>query len=423
MSSHLKVLWLSNKVQSDHDHGRTGTWLDAMAQALAQSGQVELANIAMGPVSRTTRQDCGKVAQWVIPSSPPGQWRNGLPSSIIVDNICRTVEGFAPDLVHVWGTETFWGLLKARNLFSFSALLDMQGLLGVYARVYSGGLTFEEQINCLGLKEIIRGSTISHTRKRFSRWWTYEQEIIRSHQFITTQSDWIKSWVVSINPRCQTFHNDLLLRPAFYSTDMWQPTDKPIVFCSAAYPVPYKGIHVALRAIGILKKRFPDVQLRIAGAHQKTGMRQDGYVAWLNRLIQTLGIEGNVVWLGALSATQIVAEMLLASAMVLPTFIENCSTAMQEAMAIGVPIAASYVGGLPSLARDEISALFFPPGDEAMCAFQLERLLLDRSLAARISQQSREIALIRNDPERIVKRQIDIYQSILSAEPKSSVHL
>ena len=80
----LKVLWLSNKVRSDQDRGSTGTWLDAMAQALVQSGQVELANIAMGPVRATTRQDIGPITQWIIPASARSHLCNGLPSAAIV---------------------------------------------------------------------------------------------------------------------------------------------------------------------------------------------------------------------------------------------------------------------------------------------------------------------------------------------------
>ena len=153
--------------------------------------------------------------------------------------------------------------------------------------------------------------------------------------------------------------------------------------------------------------------MRIAGAHQKEGLRQDGYIAWVVREIKRLEIGLNVNWLGPLNASQIVSEMQASSAMVIPSFIENCSTSMQEAMSVGTPVVATYTGGLPSLAKDEGSALFFSLDDEAMCAYQLERVLTDRELATQLSEQSRKIALERNDRKRIIKNQLDTYRFVL----------
>jgi glycosyltransferase involved in cell wall biosynthesis len=411
--SNMRILWLSNKVLCGRDNGSTGAWLDAMAQGLIDTGEVDLGNISQGRVAKTTRWDMGLTRQWAVPSDAKPSRHVGLPPERYVAEILKSVEEFSPHLIHVWGTENFWGLLTARKLIRQPALLEMQGLKGVYARVFSGGLSFREQMACIGIKEIIRRSSIFQERQRFEKWGTFEREIILNHSLIATQSAWMEAWVRAINATCRTFHNDLALRASFHVSTPWQYCANPVIFCSAAYPVPYKGLHVAVKAVAILKQRFPDIRLRIAGAHQRPGIRQDGYVAWLNRQVKALGVESNVVWLGALTASQIVDEMCLAAAMALPTFIENCSTAMQEAMAVGIPLVASYVGGLPSLAQDEESALFFPPGDEAMCAFQLERLLMDRALAEQLSRRSREIALARNDRDRIVRRQIEIYRQVL----------
>ncbi len=134
---------------------------------------------------------------------------------------------------------------------------------------------------------------------------------------------------------------------------------------------------------------------------------------WVNRMIQQLGLADAVEWLGPLDAEQIVAELKNAAAVVIPTFIENCCTAIQETMAVGTPVVASYAGGIPSLGKDEESCLFFPPGDEVMCAYQLERVLTDRELAQRLSRQSREIAAVRNDLPSLVQRQLKIYQEVL----------
>ena len=408
----MKIIWLSNKLLLGQDSGSTGTWLGTMAQELAKSGSVQLGNISAGSVAEVTRQDHGPFQQWVVPTTT--KWnRNGLPSKKIVLDIINAVEEFSPDLVHVWGTEYFWGMLTARKLINRVALLEIQGLIYTIAKVFHGGLTAKEQLACVGLKEILRQSTIWQNQRRFGAWGVFEKEIIAQHHYITVQSKWVEAQVKAVNPVCTIFENDRLLREPFYSAETWQYSGKHQVFCSAAYSSPFKGLHVAIRAVAILKNRFPNIRLRIAGAHQKEGLRQDGYIAWVVREVKRLGVRSNVNWLGPLNASQIVSEMQASSVMVIPSFIESYSTSMKEAMLVGTPVVATYTGGLPSLAKDETSALFFSIGDEAMCAYQLERVLTDRELATQLSEQSRKIALERNDRKRIIKNQLDTYRFVL----------
>lgn len=409
----MKILWLSNRVLSEQDSGGTGTWLDAMSQGLIRSGEVELGNIAQGSVEKTTRQNHGPIQQWIVPSSAK-LGRDGLPSPKTVAAIVKAAEEFSPDLLHAWGTEGFWGLLTARKLLRSPALLEMQGLKGAISRVFDGGLSFREQLACIGLKEILRQTSIFQDRKRFEKWGKIEKEIISGHRFISIHSDWMVSQVKAINSGAKIFRNDPALRASFYERAPWTFSGAPVVLCSAAYPSPFKGLHVAVRAVAILKRRFPSVELRIAGPHQRPGIRREGYIAWINREVHRSGIASNVHWLGAISAMQLVIELQNCSALVLPTFVESYCLALAEAMMVGVPSAVSFTGGTSFLAKDGDTALFFPPGDEAMCAYQLERLLTDRGLAKRLSRRAREVALVRNDRERIVRNQIEIYRQVLT---------
>lgn len=409
----MKVLWLSNKVQSGQDLGKTGTWLDSMAQALVQSGQVQLANVAMGFVHQTTQQNAGDITQWIIPTGARLHLRNGLPPTTIVNDICRVVEEFAPDIVHVWGTETFWGLLPARRLIQYPTLLETQGVKSAIARVYHGDLTCREQIACIGIKEIVRGNTIPQGRSRFASWACFEREIVAGQPFITVQSPWLEAQVRAINSQCRIFHNDFALRQPFYLAAPWQPSGPATIFCSASYPSPFKGVHIAVRTLALLKRRFPTIQLRIAGALQRPGLRQEGYMAWVNREARRLGVERNIQWLGALSADQIVAEIQQCAAVFLPTFIEGYCLALAEAMTLGAPTVVSYVGGAAHLAHDDESALYFSPGDVEMAAYQIGRLLTDQRLAEQIGRRARTVALERNNPERIIEHQFDIYHSVL----------
>jgi glycosyltransferase involved in cell wall biosynthesis len=414
----VRILWFSNRPLSDEDVGSTGTWLQAMAQCLVGTGQVQLGNVSRGRVPGILRQDWGPVQQWIVPVGEKPQ-RDGLPASKVVDAIARVVREFSPDLIHIWGTEYYWGLLTARRLIPGPTLLEMQGLKFVWARVFAGGLSCANQLACIGLKECLRRSSLFQLQRRFERWGIAEREMISKHRYISVQSPWMKAHIKAINSQAQTFEVDLALRDAFYRGRRWEWSDKMRVFCSSANPFPYKGLHVAVRAIALLKKTFPAIQLRIAGYHRTSGFRQDGYIAWVDREIRRLGLQQNVVWLGPLDADQIVAELVSSSAMVVPSYVESYCVALCEAMMVGVPTVASFNGGTAYLTKNEESSLHFLPGEVEMCAHQLSRLLTDRALAVRVSENAYKAAVARNDPNRLVCHQIEIYRSVL----KDPAHL
>jgi glycosyltransferase involved in cell wall biosynthesis len=389
-----------------------------MAGGLLHSEAIELGIIAHDGVTQFTRRDYRQVNQWLLPTAAR-LGRDGLPSASLVEAILAAVKEFSPDLVHIWGTESFWGLLHARGLLTYSALLEIQGLKGQIAKVVFGGLTLLERLQCTGIKELLKRRTIYADRRDFARWGLHEEEIIRSQRFVDVQSPWVASHVKAINPSARLFQVNLALRKPFYDADAWQSPLRPTIFCSAAYTSPFKGLHVAVRALGLLRKHIPDVRLRIAGAHQQAGIRQSGYMRWVNRMIGQLAMGDAIEWLGPLNAEQIVTELKNAATVVIPSFVESYCLALAEAMRVGTPTVVAYTGGTGHLGKDEESCLFFPPGDEAMCAHQLERVLTDVELAVRLSRESRKIAAVRNDCQRIVQQQLEIYRQVMKESEKS----
>jgi glycosyltransferase involved in cell wall biosynthesis len=383
-----------------------------MAPRLLRCGQVTLGAIATAPVTQTTRQDCGEISQWLVPGVNNSNI-NHLPSENDIRSIVAAAKEFRPDIVHVWGTEYFWGLLTARKYLPYPSLLEIQGLKVPCSRVYDGGLSLREILACIGIREVLRKNTILQQKKKFAEWACFENEIIAGHANITTQSLWVEAWIRSVNPSCNLYHTELVLRDEFYDSGPWNPSGNFTIFTSAVASGPYKGLHDAIRAIGILRDRIPSVKLRIAGGHQKKGIRQNGYIRWVNGLIRRYDLSKNVEWLGPLSAMEIARELQNCAAALMPSHCETYSVAFAEAMQLGVPLITSFTGGTAWLGKDEESALFYPAGDDVMCAHQLWRVLTDPELAGRLSKKGREIAVSRNDPQKIVLNQLEIYRRVI----------
>ena len=173
----MKILWFSNAVLSSTDRGYTGTWLDALASQLVESGSISLSNISIGRVKEYCKQDCGSIQQWILPMKEL-HLKNGLPSKGAISFIKQTVEKINPDLIHIWGTELFWGLLTSRQIIACPSLLEMQGLKLAIAKVYLGGLTQREQNECRGLKEVLKFRSIKKDASNFQNWAVFEKEII-----------------------------------------------------------------------------------------------------------------------------------------------------------------------------------------------------------------------------------------------------
>ena len=410
----MKVLWFCNCPISNLDTSGSGTWLGSMAEGLLDTGQIDLGVIAHGQVKKIIRQDCGPIQQWIVPlASSFG--RKGLPAASLVKNIVEATNEFSPDLVQVWGTESYWGLLTARGLLRYPSLLTVQGFKSTVAENYFGGLSWTELLRCVGVKEVLKRQTMWQRRIAYKKGSRYEREIIKGHCFIETQSPWSTGQVQAVNPSAEIFDTECALRSDFVESVPWRPSQGATIFCSSAYSAPFKGLHVSIRALAILRQRVPQASMRIAGSHQRKGLRKDGYVQWLNHLIQSLGLKNSIEWLGAISSAQIVHELRAASLALVPSYIESYCVAMAEAMRVGAPIVSAFTGGTSYLGRNEQSCLFFPPGDAVMCAYQMGRILSDPELAMRLSRQAREDAASRHYRADVVRRQVDTYRKVLCA--------
>ena len=99
---------------------------------------------------------------------------------------------------------------------------------------------------------------------------------------------------------------------------------------------------------------------------------------------------------------------------VLPsTWPENCPMSLLEAAALGVPVVASAVGGVPELVDDGRTGLLVPPGDAAALAAALGRLAHDPHLARRLGEAGRERVRARHDPGRHVEALVGAYEEML----------
>jgi glycosyltransferase involved in cell wall biosynthesis len=416
----MRVLWFTtippftNRLGNPNMPHGSGTWVDSLRLAIRSNPTLKLGvawdsetdykpfeedGTSFYSVLRPRRSGTidSMIRRWLHTDEYP----NGL------SNCLNIIEEFKPDIIHVHGSENFFGKLIKET--SIPVVISIQGILLVCERCYFGGFTFSDKFNSIVSRKFIRGTGSIHSYLTMKQSAYREMQILKACKYFIGRTEFDKNFVSLVNPNSNYYHCDDVLRSHFYSSK-WSPEslETQIVYCNSS-PFPYKGLDCLLNAINLLKTNgFPEIQLRISGQIQDSDIW-----AIIKRKVQALNLTNEVVWLGISSSDEIVSELKKANVFVLPSYIENSPCALGEAMLVGDPCIASYVGGVPSEICHGIDGLNFPAGDAYSLAGMIAKIFRNPSLAKSLSKGARITAKKRHDIPIIAKTIIDIYSDVI----------
>lgn len=172
-----------------------------------------------------------------------------------------------------------------------------------------------------------------------------------------------------------------------------------------------KGVDVLVRAAVLLRERVPDLRVVIYGAPQ-TG--HESYRADLDALTHELDLAEVVRFAGPVDTPY--ALWAGARVYVQPSRQEGFGLAAAEAMASGLPVIASAVGGLVEVLDGGRVGVLVPPDDPRALAAAIERLLDDRPEAARLAEAGQARAAAYYAVDAMVDGVEAVYWRLLSPE-------
>ena len=163
-----------------------------------------------------------------------------------------------------------------------------------------------------------------------------------------------------------------------------------------------KGPFVLADAVAQLRR--DDILVRLAG----TGPA----VPEVKARVRDLQLNGSWEFVGSYDgAVGCSAFMRTLDVFVLPSFAEGTSKSVIEAMAHGLPIITTSVGGSPDLLTAD-SGILVPPGDSAALARAMQRLASDPALRKRMGQAARERYLKLFAPHAVLSMLVDTYARV-----------
>ena len=410
----MKVLWFSNCILGNTESKGSGSWLFGMKDILSSS--VELYNITNSNIDKVSHNKYNDFEEYVIPNY---KIKNGLPNLGNISNIKDIVDKIKPDIIHIWGVESYWGLLFSRNHIQGKYLIEIQGVLSSCHNVYYGGMSPSQIYSCFNIKELIKFNSFlpfqrSNTLKNIKS----ENEIIFNSNNISTQSDWVRNQIkFKTNKNVNIFNTLIPIRKTFYNSEKWikiHNRKTTIIYTSFSYLVPFKGFHILLESISLLKKKHHDVMLNVGGfnINSISFYRQDGYLKYLLSKIAKLNIVNNVTFLGSLNEKEVCEQLLNADVYVNPSFVESYSVASAEALYLGVPSVLSYAGAMPDFSKEKQVALYYSPMDYSDLASKINNLINDNEFSKSLSNDSIGIFNHLFDSQHIKNTQLSIYNQI-----------
>ncbi len=326
-----------------------------------------------------------------------------------------------PDIVHIFGTEyaNTLAIVNVCQKKNINTIISIQGLVSICARHYIAGLPANIQ-NRFTIRDFIKQDNLNQQQKKFIKRGEFEIEALQKVKHIIGRTTWDRACTYQINPDAKYHFCNETLRDEFYKYS-WDINncEKHSIFVSQG-SCPIKGLHFMLEAMPLILKRFPDAKLYVGGHNiiktdtLKDKLKISSYGKYIKENINKNNLQNKVIFTGILDEKQMCKRYLKSNLFVCPSSIENSPNSLGEAMILGVPCIASYVGGVMDRIQHDLDGFLYQTDAPYMLAYYVCEIFTNDDLALQFSKKTRKHALKTHDRETNTKRLIQIYRKILA---------
>lgn len=390
-----------------------GGWIDSTVNLLPGISEIEIHVVF--PRHNISDVICFSGSSVIYHAVPPADIKKSDQEN--EKHFQKVIDEVKPDIVHIFGTEFYQTLVmaqicKRRNI---RFVISIQGMTSYISKHYTAFLPYRVQRR-FTIRDFIKQDNILQQKKKYEAKGLYEAEAIKNSYHIIGRTTWDRACVSQINKHAQYHYCNEILRDEFYN-NQWNPDrcEKYTIFVSQGY-YPLKGLHIVLEAMPLILSEYPDAKLYVGGINLlkfSNIIRISSYTKYIIELIRKYDLSDKVIFTDVLDEKQICDRLLKSNVFVSPSSIENSSNSLGEAMLLGVPCIASYVGGNPDMLIHNEEGYFYQADAPYMLASFVCNIFGDEELANRFSQNARAHAGKTHNKIENIQTLLRIYKEII----------
>lgn len=416
----MRVLWFSinascysSKISTAHNGGG---WVSSLEKIISKREDIQL-GIAFEYDSNKFKDTINGIAYY--PISVCCNWKERIrkeftlsnQEKLIIPECVKIIEDFEPDIIQCFGSEWCYGLIAKHT--QIPVVIHMQGSMpsyfnALYPPRYSKQSKFIFDILHFHWKDAVWSIfNEKNVRQRMER----EIKILKVNRYFFGRTDWDRAITKLFSPDSVYFTCNEALRDSFQCTvKRWSPNENDIVtLCTVSNGSLWKGLDVILKTASILKS-YTVLKFRwiVVGR-----INRKEYVEWME---DKRFDENNVEFVGVLNEMQVKDTLLSSDIYIHPAYIDNSPNALCEAMLLGMPCIASYVGGIPSLIEDGVSGILVPVNEPYYLAEKIISLSKNKDFQLHLSEAASIKAMERHSSVNIENELISAYKQIIEGK-------
>lgn len=418
----MRVLWftISNSCYipegkfSGGDHYNGGGWVSSAEEAIRKENNVTLAvsfildgqpqkaiqnGITYYPIKSMHASRFFRIKDKVKALFMPAKSYENSIWPFYLNQFKQVVDDFKPDIIHIWGSERWFGLVwKITNI---PVILHLQGLINPYINAYNPpGMTWRDFTN----KRIGASLNAKYLKKRWQESAYREKEIFKGITACLGRTDWDYRVSHCLNSNVDYYHVDEILRNVFYEASTRKLPDRLTIITTISSP-PYKGYDLVLKTAKILKQDLGlDFDWKCYGNIEPQFIEKS-----INIRHQDVGVK----LMGIASAGELKTAELNATLYFHSSYIDNSPNSLCEAQMLGIPVVSTNVGGIPSLVNDGKDGYLIPANDPYQAACAIEELWKDNEKNVLYGENAKQKALIRHNHQKITQQILNVYKEII----------
>lgn len=397
-------------------------WVDAMLDEFLKFNN----ELAIGLVVPVKNSDSGKkisdkvslyaVTELGIKRKLPYNLRKkvfaGQYSEIIAQTLAA-VDDFNPDIIQVFGTENIFGMIQPYT--KVPVIIHFQGSVQVVASKWFTGLTKWEQFRALSFRKILYRYGTFFEYFTFRERGQREEVIMKNCRYYIGRTSFDRKLTRFFSPESAYYFCPEFIREEFFRHNWEVPLSDSITCISILKGVTYKGLDLLLDASALLNHYTSvNVEFKICGVSE-----HEEVVSILKRRNYGIDCWSRFKFLGKLDSASLINELKSSNFYIHPSYMENSSNSICEAMALGMPIVATNVGGTNSLITDDQDGILIQEGDPYSLAAAIIELCSNYNKAVIMGDRAREKAVHRHQPSILREEMVSIFKKVISERKMS----